>query len=79
MKTVTSTEFRQHAALLFSEVESGETLIVVRHGKPIAEITPVTASQQRTPTWKRPALRLASRGDGLSAAILDERTREDLL
>lgn len=79
MKTVTSTEFRQRAASLFSEVENGETLIVVRHGKAIAEIIPCSAARQETPSWQRPALRLASRGAGLSAAILDGRAREDLL
>ncbi|MFA5203495.1 MAG: hypothetical protein WC708_03740 [Lentisphaeria bacterium] len=54
-------------------VEQGETLVVVRHGRPIAEITPVPAQR---PSWKRPALRLSSKGAGLTAAILEEREHE---
>ena len=79
MKTVTFTELRAHASGLFSDVESGETLLVLRHGKPIAEITPVSPDRAGTPSWKRPALKLTARGAGLSAAILEERRREDLL
>tara|TARA_A100001037_G_C14892247_1_gene518946 strand:+ start:278 stop:514 length:237 start_codon:yes stop_codon:yes gene_type:complete len=78
MKTVTFTEFRKHASELFSDVEQGEKLVVVRHGKPIAEISPVaTASSQ--PAWKQPALRLSSEGTGLSAAIVEDRADEDVL
>ena len=32
MKTVTFTEFRKHASGLFSDVEGGENLLVLRHG-----------------------------------------------
>lgn len=75
MKTVNFTEFRNHASDLMTAVEHGETLLVVRHGRPIAEVSPVAAQQ---PSWKRPALRLSSSGAGLAAAILEEREREAL-
>ena len=75
MKLVRFTEFRKHASGLFSEVEGGETLIVLRHGKPIAEISPVGLAGQKGSAWKRPGLRLASKGAGLAAAILEERER----
>jgi len=51
-------------------VEQGETLLVIRHGHPIAQVSPITES---APSWKRAALRLSSRGASLSAAILGER------
>lgn len=79
MKTVTFTELRTHASGLFSDVEGGETLLVLRHGKPIAEITPVSSDGAGIPSWKRPAVRLTARGASLSAAILEDRRREDLL
>jgi antitoxin (DNA-binding transcriptional repressor) of toxin-antitoxin stability system len=79
MKTVTFTEFRKHAAGLFSEVERGGTLLVLRHGKPIAEISPASSERKDTPSWKRPGLRLTAKGAGLSAAILQERKREGVL
>lgn len=78
MKTVTFTDFRKHASQLFSAVEQGETLLVLRHGKPIAEISPTSTGQERPPSWKRPGLRLTAKGANLSAAILQERRREDI-
>ena len=78
MKTVAFTEFRKNASEFFSDVEHGEILVILRHGKPIAEVSPISSSDS-LPAWKQPALRLASRGAGLSAAIQEERTDEDLL
>ena len=78
MKTVTFTEFRKNASGLFSDVEQGEVLVIIRHGKPIAEVSPVS-SPDNLPAWKRPALRLSTGGAGLSAAILGERADEDVL
>lgn len=78
MKTVTFTEFRNNASGLFSDVENGQVLIVVRHGKPIAEVSPVPRVTRRIPSWKRPGLRLSIRGEGLAAAILEDRKRADI-
>jgi antitoxin (DNA-binding transcriptional repressor) of toxin-antitoxin stability system len=78
MKTVAFTEFRNNASVLLSDVENGETLVVIRHGKPIAEISPV-APTCMTPAWKQPALRLAAGGAELSEAILEERSDENIL
>lgn len=73
MKTVTFTEFRQQASVLFSAVEQGETIRVLRHGRAIAEVSPVRPEETTTPSWKRPGLRLSVKGKSLSQAILDER------
>ena len=78
MKAVTFTEFRKDASKLFSDVEHGEALLIIRHGKPIAEISPVSSSG-RVPKWKQPALRISSGGAGLSAAIREDRVSEDVL
>jgi prevent-host-death family protein len=78
MKTVPFTEFRKHSSDLFTEVEQGETIVVVRHGRPIAEVSPVSATTDNPPSWKRPRLKLVMRGAGLSRAILEERADEDL-
>jgi len=75
MRTVSFTEFRNHASDMMTEVENGETILVMRHGRPIAEISPVAAQQ---PSWKRPALRLSTTGVGLAAAIVEEREHEAL-
>ncbi|MBW2182333.1 MAG: type II toxin-antitoxin system Phd/YefM family antitoxin [Deltaproteobacteria bacterium] len=73
MKNVTFTEFRKQASSLFNDVEKGEIIHVIRHGKPIAEISPISKNNSDTPSWKRPALNLVTKGAGLSKAILEER------
>ncbi len=78
MKTITFTEFRKHASTLFSAVERGEIFVVLRHGKPIAEISPPSKSNI-LPSWKKPGLRLSIKGTELSSAILAERERENVL
>ena len=79
MKTVTFTDFRKHASGLLSDVEKGETILVVRHGRPIAEVCPVSSTRETGPSWKRPGLRLTANGASLSAAILEERVCENVL
>ncbi|MEN6475768.1 MAG: type II toxin-antitoxin system Phd/YefM family antitoxin [Syntrophaceae bacterium] len=78
MKTVSFTEFRKHASDLFSDVENGEKILIMRHGKSIAEINPV-ASELKNPSWKKQGLRLSIKGVELSAAIIAERERENVL
>ncbi|MFC1895410.1 type II toxin-antitoxin system Phd/YefM family antitoxin [Thermodesulfobacteriota bacterium] len=78
MKTITFTEFRKHASSLFSAVEDGEIIVVLRHGKPIAEISPVSQKDD-VPSWKKPGVRLSLKGTELSSAILEERERENVL
>ena len=60
-------------------VEKGEVFVIVRHGKPIAEISPASSEPRDSPSWKKPGLRLTAKGASLSAAILQERRREDVL
>jgi prevent-host-death family protein len=73
MKTVTFTEFRKRASGVLSEVENGEVIVVLRHGKPVAEISPYGAGEAKEPAWKRPGLRLSARGVHVARAILAER------
>jgi len=53
MTTVTLTDFRSHASGMLTRVEHGETLIVLRHGRPIAEVSPVIEKDNSQPSWKR--------------------------
>lgn len=73
MRTVNFTEFRNNASLLLSAVEKGEIVIVMRHGKPIAKILPPEDKNDGSPSWKKPGLRLVSKGKNLSSAIFAER------
>ena len=73
MKTVTFTEFRKRASGFISEVEHGETIVLLRRGKPVAEVIPFSDEVRRTPLWKKPGIRLQIQGSVLSSAILEER------
>ena len=48
MKIVTLTEFRSHASGMLTQVEHGETILVLRHGRPIAEVSPVEDQKNST-------------------------------
>ena len=79
MTTVAFTEFRRNASGLLSRVEKGEVIQVVRHGRPIAEITPIAQGDHPVPAWKSPGLRLVTKGSSLSSAITQDRADEHLL
>ena len=73
MKTVTFTDFRKRASGFITEVEHGERLVLLRRGKPVAEVVPFSEKIRETPAWKQPGTRLRIRGRDLSSAILEER------
>ncbi|MGB7501437.1 MAG: type II toxin-antitoxin system prevent-host-death family antitoxin [Azonexus sp.] len=71
MKQATFTEIRNHAKQYFDMVESGESVRVLRNGKPIAEIIPIATD---LPSWKRRrAQPLVLDGVSISRMILEER------
>ncbi len=71
MKQATFTEVRNHAKQYFDMVASGESVRVLRNGKPIADIVPITAD---LPSWKRRrAQPLVLDSVSVSRMILDER------
>jgi antitoxin (DNA-binding transcriptional repressor) of toxin-antitoxin stability system len=73
MHETTFSELRAQARHYFDLVEAGETVRVLRNGRPIAEIHPVPADM---PSWKqRKARPLAIRGADIAALILRERGR----
>ena len=73
MITVNFTEFRKRASELFSEVENGESIVVTRHGKPIAEIIGPGTATVSEPSWKRPINRISIPGGEISRTIIEER------
>ena len=71
MRQVTFTEVRNHAKQYFDLVASGESVRVLRNGKPIADIVPIMAD---LPSWKRrKAQPLVLDGVSVSRMILEER------
>jgi len=71
MKQATFTEVRNHAKQYFDIVAAGESVRVLRNGKPIADIVPVMGE---LPSWKRrKAQPLVLDGVSISRMILEER------
>ena len=73
MISVTFTQFRKDASALFTAVENGEIIKILRHGKPIAEILPYRDSANHLPSWKKRKIRHPIKGEELSSLILSER------
>ncbi|WDN89985.1 hypothetical protein BuS5_02955 [Desulfosarcina sp. BuS5] len=76
MKTVTFTDFRKKVSIFITEVEHGETLVLLRRGKPVAEVVPFFDRSGRAPSWKKSGIHLQIDGSELSSAILEERESE---
>lgn len=71
MRQVSFTEVRNHAKAYFDQVQAGETVRVLRNGKPIADIVPI---QPDLPSWKRHQVQpLILEGVTLSRLIIEER------
>lgn len=75
MRATTFTEFRKNAAELFTEVENGGIIRVLRHGKPIADVVPVKG--ERAPSWKNEPPKLMLNGASLADAILLNRRESE--
>jgi len=73
MMKVNFTEFRKNASAIFSSVENGETIQVLRHGKEIAEITPISQHSKDQPSWKQKRIKLTVQGKEISKIIVQER------
>ena len=71
MKQANFSELRNHVKQYFDCVEAGESVRVLRNGKPIADIVPI---QKDSPSWKRRVAQpLILNGVSLSKMILDDR------
>ena len=78
MHIISLSEFRANASAMIDRVEQGETVRILRHGKPVAELNPVkqTPDEATVPAWKKPFEPLhIQRADGKTGAqlIIEER------
>ena len=78
MQTIPLSEFRANASAMIDLVERGETVRILRHGKPVAELVPVANDVTlRVPSWKRVIEPLnINRPDGKTGAQLIVEERE---
>ncbi|MET4580419.1 type II toxin-antitoxin system Phd/YefM family antitoxin [Ottowia thiooxydans] len=72
MQTISVTEFRARAAEMVERVQNGETVRILRHGKPVAELVAPSVERTHLPRWKTPIERpfVIQRPDGKSGAQL---------
>ena len=55
MHTIPLSEFRANTAAMIDLVEQGETIRILRHGKPVAELVPMPPQEAtKVPRWKAP-------------------------
>jgi len=75
--SVPLSEFRAHTSAMIDLVEKGQTVRILRHGKPVAELVPVQPqADQKVPRWKMPIEPLNIKWpEGMSGArmIIEER------
>ena len=70
MLTATFSELRNNAKKYFDAVETGETIEVYRHGKPVALLSP--HQSRSTERWKE-ANPLSLKSVSLSRVVLEQR------
>ena len=75
--SIALSEFRANTSAMIDLVEKGETVRILRHGKPVAELVPMRAQEPpKIPRWKVPIEPLnIVRPDGKTGAqlIIEER------
>ena len=55
MQTLALSEFRAHVSEMIALVEQGESVRILRHGKPVAELVPIKPEAAvKVPSWKKP-------------------------
>lgn len=75
MHIVPLSEFRAHVSALLDLVEQGQTVRILRHGKPVAELVPVRP-ESPAPAWKRsiePAQLAPADGKTVSQHLIAQR------
>jgi prevent-host-death family protein len=72
MLKATISQLRRHAKKYFDAVEAGETVEVLRHGKPIALLSPLRSGARER--WRRGSP-LKLKGVSASKLIIEERRK----
>ncbi len=57
MRTVSLAEAKAHLSELLNTVEAGEEIIITRHGRPVARVSPPEKQKQPLPLGRLAALR----------------------
>ena len=52
MKTLTAREANQNFSKMLAEVEQGETVLITKNGKTVAELRPRSEDRRDDPVWR---------------------------
>ena len=75
MQVLSLSEFRAHASEMLDLVEKGETVRILRHGKPVAELVPLRPEAVEPPRYLQPFEPVMALPEGYSAVrtLIEER------
>ena len=75
MQVLSLSEFRAHASEMLDLVEKGETVRILRHGKPVAELVPLRPEAAEPPSYLQPFEPVMALPKGYSAVrtLIEER------
>ncbi len=75
MQVLSLSEFRAHASEMLDLVEKGETVRILRHGKPVAELVPLRPEAAEPPSYLQPFEPVMALPEGYSAVrtLIEER------
>ena len=75
MQVLSLSEFRAHASEMLDLVEKGETVRILRHGKPVAELVPLKPEAAEPPSYLQPFEPVMALPEGYSAVrtLIEER------
>ncbi len=76
MKTVSVREMRDHIGAILEEAESGETLVIKRHGREIAKLGPMDVQKEGLPSMESFRKGINCKGSTLSQDIVKTRMQE---
>jgi prevent-host-death family protein len=76
MSTIGAFEAKTHLAELLDRVEHGESLTITRHGRPVAQLVPVAATQNRARAEAVRELRAFGKGRTLGGLKLRDLIEE---
>ena len=77
MVTVSLVEAKAHLSELLDKVEGGETVVITRHGKPVANITAAVQPKQPIPLKELAELRATTPARKGSSAVALRKMRND--
>lgn len=76
MKTVSVREMRDHIGSVLGEAEQGETVVIKRHGREIAKLSPMDSRETGLPSMKALRSRIERKGKSLSQDVAGARDQE---